>query len=109
MPVKSALLEKVNQITLADGGCLEAVGRIEPDIRAARCAAQAEAGKSINLNTAAALQPLGSREDNKPVFLFDAGRASLPNVPLMYVHRSILCLTLLIAFSNASRSGSGSR
>src|SRR5713101_653606 len=100
-------IQRENEITLADGGAVEAVGAIEAHVQLLRVALELVTGQAVHLQALRMVQTFLARKDDKPVLALESGRAAFPNLPLANVHRSGFCLILLIADSSATRPWSG--
>lgn len=100
------LVNDEDEVALADRGTVEAVRAIEADVQFLRVALELITGQSIDLRPARIVQSLLSGHQDEPMVARKARRTGFPNLPLLQLHRSGSCGTLLMDDSRASRSSS---
>ncbi len=96
-----------DEIALASGRPVKTIGAVQSDIQLIWIALELVAGQTIYLQPVRIIQSFLAGEDDKPMIASEARGTAFPDFPLMEVHRSGLCRTLLIAASSATRSLSG--
>jgi len=101
------LVQDENEIALARRRAVEAIRSVEADVQLFWVALELVTGQAVDLQALRIIQPFLAGKDDKPMIAGKARWPAFPNLPLMKVHRSGFCLTLLMADSSATRSLSG--
>src|ERR1035438_3101427 len=105
--MKALLVQDKYEIALAHRGAVKSIRAIEPDIQFLGVALQLVTGQTVDLQALRIIQPFLAGEEDEPMIARKARRPAFPNLPLLQVHRSGFCLTLLMADSSAAPPLSG--
>jgi hypothetical protein len=105
--MKVFLVQDKNEIALARRRTIEPIRAVEADVHFLGIALELVTGQAVNLQSLGLVQAFLPGKNDKPMVARKARRPALPNLPLVYVHRSGFCTTLPIADSNAALSLSG--
>lgn len=105
--MEACLIQHKYEIALACRWAVESIRAIQADVQFLGIALQLVTGQAVDLHSVRIIQPFLAGEDYEPMIAREARRPTFPNLPLMQVHRSGFCRTLLMADSSATRSLSG--
>ena len=105
--MESSFVQDKNEIALAYRWAVKSIRAIQPDVQSLGVALELVTSQAVDLQSLWIVQPLLAGDDYKPMIPREAQWAAFPNLPLLEVHRSGCCRTLLMADSRATRSSSG--
>lgn len=97
------LVQDKNEIALAHRRTVEAIRAIEARIQFFGFTLELVTGQAVDLQPVRVIQAFLAGKNDKPMIAHEARRPAFPNLPLVEVHRSGCCLTLLMADSRATR------
>jgi len=105
--MEARLVQDEYEIALAYRWAVKSIRAIQTDIEFFGVALQLVTGQAVDLQAMRMIQPFLGGEEDEPMIAREARRPAFPNLPLLQVHRSGFCLTLLMADSSATRALSG--
>jgi hypothetical protein len=101
------LVQDENEIALAYCRSVEAICPVQPDVRPFGFTLKLVTSQPVDLQSLRIIESFLAGKYNKPMIAREARWPAFPYLPLMEIHRSGFCRTLLMADSSATRSLSG--